>query len=664
MIGRTLASRFLIQKKLGQGGMGTVYKALHTQMDRVCAIKVLSGVSDAGSAVERFKREARMASRIDNNHAVTIYDFGEAENGLLYLAMEFIDGQSLTGLMSSEWPLGIERTVRIATEIAEALEAAHSLGIVHRDLKPDNIMLTNKGGETDYVKVLDFGIAKLVADDTDNLTKTGLVVGTPVYMSPEQLSGEKLDARSDVYSLAIIVYEMLSGTLPFVGNSSQALMIQRVVADPVPLRNAAPAMSVSIEQAVMAGLSRTPEARAQTAREFADGLAQAVHGGSTRVIGSVPTGRITNADSSFGTLEMATPMAEPSGRAPATPPPAPPTTAQNPEAPTVPVSQPPGPGAGSAPNAASPSPSSFVTRPSVPQERYEPPATRVDVPQRPGNSPPAFAAPPAVVNAGVPETLPMGSSSYSGVSQPAKPRGGNTIVILAVIAVIIVLGAGTAAYFVFFRGGDGKSAASPTTPGTPSPGTNPSTTQPVGNEEAARNHYEAGRKHQQQAYLLANAGSSNEAVEESRKAVIEYTQALAVKPVFPEAHENLAVAIYNTGQVEASLVEYRTAIDQYISQLGKPTAQVMTNYGLALFDLHQYRGAAEAFTKAIGIDPTDYDLLVHRGFALQNAGDTFAARADYQKYLSLAPAGQYVEAIKQVLAGKAQPPTDSGNQVR
>src|SRR5437868_2829262 len=156
MIGKELAGRFQMIEKIGQGGMGAVFKAVHTQMGRACAIKLLLPMSsDSDSTVERFKREAQMASRIDNPHAVTIYDFGEAETGMLYLAMEYIEGKSLAHLLTNERPLSSERIVHITSQIAEALSAAHKLGIVHRDLKPDNIMITRKGDDADYVKVLD-----------------------------------------------------------------------------------------------------------------------------------------------------------------------------------------------------------------------------------------------------------------------------------------------------------------------------------------------------------------------------------------------------------------------------------------------------------------------------------------------------------------------------
>jgi serine/threonine protein kinase/formylglycine-generating enzyme required for sulfatase activity len=307
MLGRLLDNRYRLTRKIGEGGMGAIYLATHIEMGRTAAIKLLAPItSGRDEALARFKREAKMASRIDNPHAVTIYDFGEAENGLLFLAMEYIDGRPLSKLISEHRVLPIDRVVHITNQIAEALAAAHALGIVHRDLKPDNVMITRKGGDSDYVKVLDFGIAKTVADDSaDHLTKTGFVLGTPVYMSPEQLLGDRLDGRSDIYSLAIIVYEMLSGKLPFVGDNQQAVMMKRITGAPVPLRSIAPQISESVERVVMMGLAREPDDRVTDVYEFADALNSATHGG-TGLLGKGATRRINDQDTDGKTMMWAT----------------------------------------------------------------------------------------------------------------------------------------------------------------------------------------------------------------------------------------------------------------------------------------------------------------------------------------------------------------------
>src|SRR5438034_918662 len=197
--------------------MGQVYLAEHVKMGRKSAIKVLNPtmVYDP-DAVARFNREAANASRISHPSVCAIYDFGETPEGLIYLAMEFVEGQPLKHVLEREGALPVARAVTIFAQVADALQAAHDLGIVHRDLKPDNVMIARARDGTDVVKVVDFGIAKLVGSDaSQEVTKTGLVIGTPEFMSPEQLSGDKLDGRSDIYSLGLVFFKMLTGRLPF-----------------------------------------------------------------------------------------------------------------------------------------------------------------------------------------------------------------------------------------------------------------------------------------------------------------------------------------------------------------------------------------------------------------------------------------------------------------
>ena len=310
MLGKLLDGRYRLIRKIGEGGMGSIYRAVHTENLRICAIKLMTSLSPGkDDAIARFKREARNSVRIDSVHAVTVYDSGQTDEGLLYLAMEFIDGHALSRVIAEERVLPIERVVHITNQIAEALAAAHALPMIHRDLKPDNIMITRKGANTDFVKVLDFGIAKALADPGgDNLTKTGFVLGTPVYMSPEQLLGEELDPRSDIYSLAIIVYEMLSGRLPFEGDNPQAVMMKRVMSDPIRLRAVAPSLSEPVERAVMAGLQRNRDSRTPTVEAFASELSRVLNSGSTQVMGGVVTGEITPAGEGRSTAQWAGPQ--------------------------------------------------------------------------------------------------------------------------------------------------------------------------------------------------------------------------------------------------------------------------------------------------------------------------------------------------------------------
>jgi len=277
LVGQVVADRYHVIKKLGEGGMGQVYLAEHVKMGRRSAIKVMnpSMVHDP-DAVARFNREASNASRITHPNVCAIYDFGETPEGLIYLAMEFIEGEPLTDLLEREGALPVRRAVGIFTQVADALQAAHDLGIVHRDLKPDNIMLAQKKGG-DQVKVVDFGIAKAVGGDESGqkVTKTGLVVGTPEFMSPEQLSGDKLDGRSDLYSLALVFYRMLAGKLPFEATTVQETMIKRLTDEPAKLAESRPDLTFppGLQGVLDAALTRTPTDRYQTVAKFADDVA-------------------------------------------------------------------------------------------------------------------------------------------------------------------------------------------------------------------------------------------------------------------------------------------------------------------------------------------------------------------------------------------------------
>ena len=278
LVGQVVADRYHVVKKLGEGGMGQVYLAEHVKMGRRSAIKVMnpSMVHDP-DAVARFNREAANASRINHPNVCAIYDFGETPDGLIYLAMEFIEGEPLTDVLERDGALPLPRATAIFLQTAEALQAAHDLGIVHRDLKPDNIMLTGRKGGGDTVKVVDFGIAKAVGGDQagQKVTKTGLVVGTPEFMSPEQLSGDPLDGRSDLYSLALVFFRTLTGGLPFQATSVQETMIKRLTDEPTKLAAARPDLSfpAGLQTVLDTALARTPAERYQTVVKFAADVA-------------------------------------------------------------------------------------------------------------------------------------------------------------------------------------------------------------------------------------------------------------------------------------------------------------------------------------------------------------------------------------------------------
>jgi serine/threonine-protein kinase len=250
-------------------------------------VKIMSaGLSNDPEAVGRFNREAANASRIAHANVCAIYDFGETAEGTIYLAMEFIEGKSLTDFLHDTGPLPLPRAAAILVQACEGLQAAHDLGIVHRDLKPDNIMISTVRGR-DVVKVVDFGIAKATGSDASSqkVTRTGLVVGTPEYMSPEQLTGDTLDGRSDIYSMGLVFYRMLTGILPFKSDSAQEAMIKRLTEDPAPLSVSYPSgrFPPRLQEIVNHALARSPMERYSTAAEFGRDV-QAVAGTLTGTV--------------------------------------------------------------------------------------------------------------------------------------------------------------------------------------------------------------------------------------------------------------------------------------------------------------------------------------------------------------------------------------------
>jgi hypothetical protein len=297
LVGSIIAERYHVLKKLGEGGMGQVYLAEHVKMGRKSAVKVMNpGMVHDADAISRFNREAANASRINHPNVAGIYDFGETAEGLIYLAMEFIEGESLTSLVEKSGALAPARAADIAKQAADGLQVAHDMGIVHRDLKPDNIMIAKHRDGSDCVKVVDFGIAKAAGAENQKVTKTGLVVGTPEYMSPEQLAGDKLDGRSDIYSLALVAYNMLTGKLPFEGETAQESMIMRLTDDPRPLSITKPDTSwpQEVQDVIGKALQRKREDRYDQAGKFGTALFMAVErmpkqaaAGATQMIGAM-----------------------------------------------------------------------------------------------------------------------------------------------------------------------------------------------------------------------------------------------------------------------------------------------------------------------------------------------------------------------------------------
>jgi serine/threonine protein kinase len=269
LIGRKLDEKYLLEAQLGTGGMGAVYRAQRLMIGDEVAVKVMHSrqVSDP-RAIARFRREAQVVTRLQHSGVATVYDFGTTNDGFVYLAMELVAGENLRDLLDRQGKLSEQVALEIATQLCDVLSAAHQLQIVHRDIKPENIIVQQTSAGV-HVKLLDFGIASLRDGAPQRLTDTGGVLGTPHYMSPEQCLGEPLDGRADVYSLGIVLYEMLCGVVPFDADVTTAVIVHQVNQAPLPLRERNAELTPAIETVVLRALAKQPDARPQTAQAFA-----------------------------------------------------------------------------------------------------------------------------------------------------------------------------------------------------------------------------------------------------------------------------------------------------------------------------------------------------------------------------------------------------------
>jgi serine/threonine protein kinase len=279
MIGREIAGRFRILSLLGEGGMGAVYRGEQMSLRRAVAIKVLRPEMSANQALlARFSREAEAVAKLDHPNSVKVYDFGQDADGSLFIAMELIDGKSLREVLHASGPLPPARAFNIAIQVSASLVDAHANHIVHRDLKPDNVMIVDKGRQKDVVRVLDFGIAKLRDDSRATqqaMTQAGDMLGTPQYMAPEQIKGEAIDGRTDIYALGCMLYEMVTARLPFEATSIMAMLSKHLVEMPLPPSQRRPDLQLSpaIDHVVMAALQKDPNARPANMEHYAEMLA-------------------------------------------------------------------------------------------------------------------------------------------------------------------------------------------------------------------------------------------------------------------------------------------------------------------------------------------------------------------------------------------------------
>ncbi|MFO0577839.1 MAG: protein kinase [Polyangia bacterium] len=415
LIGQTIGGRYYLVERIGQGSAGTLYRAEHTTLRRRVAIKLLhKQLTASEDAIERFRREAITVCEIDNDHIPQVHDFGRTDDGRLFFAMEFLDGETLSQVLVRESRLSPERTADLLGQIADGLMEAHTLGYVHRDLRPRSIFLTRRRGRQDFVKILDFGLAKLVQPEVDaQRTTMGMTYGDPRYMAPEQARGEAVDRRSDIYSLGVIGFECLTGEPPYKGGGHFEILNQ-ILDAPVPrLRDRRPDCPAWLESVVRTALAKKPSERFQTVAQLLDALErkQVLQGQPPMPMQvAAPVASKLPAMSPLSTTlkpQPLTPAAKPAASSPAVPPVAPDPVRSTQALPTVAPGTPAQP-AGGVPAAAVPSARQTLAYPAVKPTRSAPvepaPGTRSTTPlgssgfnePLPAKKPAAVAAKPAV----------------------------------------------------------------------------------------------------------------------------------------------------------------------------------------------------------------------------------------------------------------------------
>jgi tRNA A-37 threonylcarbamoyl transferase component Bud32 len=296
LVGRIVEGRYKIERIIGKGGMGTVYACRHVVVGKVAAMKVLrAGADHSDGVLQRFVREAQTANLLRSRHIVEVSDFGQLPNGAFFVVMELLEGKDLAHAMRQG--LSRKELVHIFTQVAETLQLAHDKGIVHRDLKPDNVYLVNEAGDPLFVKLLDFGIAKILHGESNGgLTETGVILGTPYYMSPEQARADQIDHRTDVYSLGVMMYRAFTGRLPFIADSTMGVLTRHITEEPEPPSKLAQ-MDRATEALILRAMAKRREERFQTMRDVVEALKR------------IPTGPVTAAQEHVAALPPPAPQA-------------------------------------------------------------------------------------------------------------------------------------------------------------------------------------------------------------------------------------------------------------------------------------------------------------------------------------------------------------------
>jgi len=425
VIGREVAGRYRILAKLGEGGMGAVYRAEQISLKRTVALKMLRPDVGGGSMLlRRFNAEAEAVAKLSHPNTVNIFDFGQDADGMLFIAMEFIEGRSLRAVVHAEAPLPLRRALSIASQICASISDAHSHSIIHRDLKPDNVMLQDRGKTKDVVRVLDFGIAKL-RDDTranNQMTQAGDMLGTPQYMAPEQIRAEQIDGRTDVYALGCMLYEMLTARLPFEAPTVMALLSKHLLETPPPPSQRRPDLGLPpmVDDLVMGAMAKNPAQRPPTMEQLGEHI--------TAMLATLP------ADAAGPSAPISVPYVPPPARTdtPQAYSYAPPTSQ-----PFVPPTPPPPGAAAYTPPPPPPGAASYTPAPAP----YNPTPAPAPVPYNPHPTPPVPSAP---------------------TFQIAQPPTGGKRTLLLVIGLLVLGGAGAGIYFA--TKGPDKKVETPTDP--------------------------------------------------------------------------------------------------------------------------------------------------------------------------------------------------------